>query len=48
MTNANGGMPEFEFEKNALEAIKVVKSWLVERKYLVANKIKFNDYPEEI
>lgn len=45
---APGAMKVFEFELSIYEVLSKVKSWLPHRKWLVKNKVKFDDYPEEI
>ena len=46
--NAPGTVKTYEFELSLHEVLKKVKDWVPHRKWLVKNKVKFDDYPEEI
>lgn len=45
---APGVILDFEKELSVYEAISRVKAWLPERRWLIKNKVVFEDYPEEI
>ena len=43
-----GVFKEFDDELSTTDAIKYCKGWIVYRKWLQANNIKFDEFPEEI
>ena len=38
----------FKSENDLKEAIQYSKGWIPERRWLVANKVDFNQFPEEV
>lgn len=48
MIEAPGAVKSFEFEKSVKESIEIIKKWFPHRIWLVANKVKFAHFSEEI
>lgn len=45
---APGTMKQFEFEISIHEVLEKVKAWTPHRRWLLANKVKISEFPEEI